>query len=104
MVETLPVVETVETGPTDAVVLCIAGEAGDWRTLGDSLDLLSAIVGWRFEGSGRYGNSGAIYAARSTTHVLEWAGSGTLLGSKSNLGKLDSTGAIRLARATLVLD
>ena len=84
------------------LLLVAAGEAGDWSTLGDSLDLLSAIVGWRFEGSGRYGNGGAIYAARSTRHVLEWAGSGMLLPKKLRLGELDSAGAILLARATLV--
>ncbi len=85
------------------LLLVAAGEAGDWRTLGDSLDLLCAVVGWRFEGSGRYGNGGAVYEARGTRHVLEWAGSGTLLSRKLGLDGLGSAGTILLARAALVL-
>jgi len=82
-------------------MLVAAGEAGTPRVVRDSLDLLSAMVGWRFEGRGRYGNGAAVYAASDTATVLAWAGSGTLLQGRSYPGGAGSAGATLLARAAL---
>ncbi len=85
------------------LMLVAAGEAGTSRVVRDSLDLLSAMVGWRFEGRGRYGNGAAVYAASDTANVLDWAGSGTLLQGRSYPGGVGSAGATLLARAALAI-
>lgn len=83
------------------LMLVAAGEAGTHEVVRDSLDLLSAMVGWSFEGRGRYGNGAAVYAASDTGSLLSWAGSGTLLQGWSYPGGLDSAGATLQARAAL---
>ncbi|MCY7404407.1 MAG: plasmid pRiA4b ORF-3 family protein [Cryobacterium sp.] len=83
------------------LMLVAADEAGTREVVRDSLDLLSATVGWSFGGRGRYGNGAAIYAASDTDNVLAWAGSGTLLQGRSYPGGLGSAGATLLARAAL---
>jgi hypothetical protein len=89
------------------LLLVAAGEVGTFLALGRSLDLLSAMVGLQFDGGGRYGNASAIYKARGTREVLEWAGSGTLEDPRpfriqmDSPSRLDSVGARFLARAAL---
>lgn len=54
------------------------------------LDLLVAMVGWNFDGPGRYGNNYAFFRARATSNILLWVGTGQLftLGSKNNAGTI----------------
>ena len=61
------------------VLLVAAGEAETFRAMQNSLDLLTAIFGSRLDGEGSRGHGAAIYQARSTGDLLEWAGSGALL-------------------------
>lgn len=42
------------------------------------LDLLLAMVGWNFDGPGRYGNDYAFFRARATRNILQWIETGEL--------------------------
>ncbi len=83
------------------LILVASGEATPWERLQESIDLLTAMVGWQFEGYGRYGNAGAIYHARETRQVLNWAGAGVLLERMTRPDALGQPGARLLARAAL---
>lgn len=56
-----------------------AGEPATRDRLSGSLDLFTAMLGWRLGGPGRYGNASAIRYTRDTQWVLEWAVTGALL-------------------------
>jgi Plasmid pRiA4b ORF-3-like protein len=84
------------------LLLVAAGEADGDRAVLQSLDLLTAMLGWELSGRGRYGNEDALFAASDTRSVLEWASTGTLSGpTKSSRGVLGGDHAKQLARAAL---
>jgi len=84
------------------LLLVAAGEADSWDTTRESLDLLSAMVGWEFGGHGRYGNDSALSDAVDTRRVLGWAGMGCLLPVPGAAARgLDTDVARRLACTAL---
>jgi hypothetical protein len=84
------------------LMLVAAGEAGSWDRIRESLDLLTAMVGWSFGGRGRYGNDSALSDASDTRVVLGWVGTGGLLPPLGLAARgLETDAARRLARAAL---
>ncbi|MGO4690578.1 hypothetical protein AB4Y94_07310 [Glaciibacter sp. 2TAF33] len=83
-------------------MLVAAGEAGSWGRIRESLDLLTALVGWSFGGRGGYGNDSALSDASETRAVLGWVGMRTLLPPHGSAARgLETDAARRLARAAL---
>ncbi|TFD78617.1 plasmid pRiA4b ORF-3 family protein [Cryobacterium psychrophilum] len=99
-------VERTPHGHDSALVLLMLVAAGEAKSLGEMaqlLDVLTSVVGWQVEPTGRYGYSPALRAARGTTYLLTWAGKGSiLLGRYSD--SLDLPGSALLARATLLVE
>jgi len=84
------------------VLLVAAGEVGSWDRTRESLDLLTAMVGWSVGGRGRYGNDSALTDAADTRSVLSWAATGSLLPRRAAASRgLNTDAARRLARAAL---
>jgi len=84
------------------LMLVAAGEARSWDRTRESLDMLTATLGWNLGGRGRYGNDSALSEASDTRRVLGWAGTGSLLPPRNTESRgLHTDAACRLARAAL---
>ena len=82
------------------LLLVASGEATSLDQMATLLDLLTAVVGWQVESTGRYGYSPALRAARDTTYLLTWAATGSIL-HRRHSDSLNLPGSTLLARAAL---
>jgi hypothetical protein len=86
------------------LMLVAGGEAETRDALREQIDLLSSMIGLRYDdGGGRYGNLIAIQDAFDTLEVLEWAGLGQLMPPRDgDQSALSHPRARMLARLALI--
>jgi len=77
-----------------ALLLIANGEVAESKAFSEDLDLLLAVLGWNYEGPGRYGNGNAFYRAWHTFTILQWIETGELF----TLRRKNNAGTISLAQ------